>query len=79
MGVRILEGNGEGDSRGAVLYCSVTDWAFGPVFEDGEQAQAFLDWLVYDPRSLSDSLMEAKYSEFLIHCDESKNEATPVE
>ena len=65
MGVRILEGTGEGDSRGAVLYCSVTDWAFGPLFEDGDQAQEFLDWLVYDPRSLSDAEMEAKYSEFL--------------
>lgn len=35
----------------AVLYCSTTDWAFGPVFQDGddhdadERAEAFLRWL----------------------------------
>ena len=79
MGVRILEGNGEGDSRGAVLYCSVTDWAFGPLFEDGEQAQAFLDWLADDPRIFSERELEAKYNEFLRHCEESKNETIPVE
>ena len=47
MGVRILTDNGES----AVLYCSTTDWAFGPVFSQSddhdaqERAEAFLRWL----------------------------------
>ena len=40
MGVRILEGDDN-----AVLYCSSSDWAFGPLFDNGEKAQDFLDWL----------------------------------
>lgn len=65
MGVRIIQADGEGDSQGAVLYCSTTMWAFGPVFEDADEAEKFLDWLVTDPRSLSDGEMETKYGEFL--------------
>ena len=64
MGVRILQGNGEGDSDHAVLYCSVTDWAFGPLFADYDEAQAFLDWLIVDPRTLSDDDLGAKLSAF---------------
>jgi hypothetical protein len=56
MGVRILIGHEQGDgdftSDKAVLFDSVTGWAFGPVFRDAEtgetaedRAQAFLDWL----------------------------------
>jgi hypothetical protein len=46
MGVRILEGDGM-----AVLYCSTSMWAFGPIFEDGDQPQEFLEWLgKNDPR-----------------------------
>jgi hypothetical protein len=43
----------------AILYCSTTDWAFGPVFSDGddaaghfhdaeERAEAFVRWLATD-------------------------------
>lgn len=75
MGVRIIHGQDE-----AVLYCSTTDWAFGPVFSDDgnhgavERAEAFLRWfhthgnvgpLHYDdPRQLTDSELESKYSEW---------------
>lgn len=73
MGVRILQGDGTYD--GAVLYCSTTMWAFGPVFEDREQAQAFLDWLdPTDPRRLSDAELEAKYGDFLVYKDERAKE-----
>jgi hypothetical protein len=47
MGVRILHNR---DSDIATLYCSTTDWAFGPVFWGSEaldadqRAQKFLDW-----------------------------------
>jgi hypothetical protein len=64
MGVRILQGDQASD--GAILYCSVSMWAFGPVFEDHDKAQAFLDWLgSVDPRSLTEKELEDKYSVFL--------------
>ena len=51
MGVRIIHSDDE-----AVMYCSVTGWAFGPVFDDSdehgayERLELFLDWLPNDPR-----------------------------
>jgi hypothetical protein len=76
MGVRIL-----GDEKNAVLYCSTTDWAFGPVFYPSdthyadERIESFLRWfkknssvgpLYYDdPRQLTDSELEGKYSTWL--------------
>lgn len=48
MGCRLLY---DGDYGGAVLFCSTTDWAFGPVFQDAddhdgqERAHAFVRWL----------------------------------
>jgi hypothetical protein len=69
MGVRILHGQ-----CSAVLYCSTTDWAFGPVFGDTdthdaeERAELFCEWLHenyhVDPRALEDSALESKYVEF---------------
>jgi hypothetical protein len=56
MGVRILH---DKDQERAVLYCSTTDWAFGPMFRDTlerdgvERAGAFLRWLqrgTYTPK-----------------------------
>lgn len=69
MGVRILS-----DEDNAVLYCSTSDWAFGPVFycEDEhdahERAEAFLRWLDkeknLDPRYPHSSQLESLYSEW---------------
>ena len=52
MGCRIMY---DREQSQAAFYCSTTDWAFGPVFNDGdrrlqyrdaeERAQAFLRWL----------------------------------
>lgn len=48
MGVRVLYA---AEDRNAVLYCSTTAWAFGPMFRDDaerdgrERAEAFLRWL----------------------------------
>ena len=39
MGVRIINGTDE-----AALYCSTTMWAFGPVFDDYDSAESFLEW-----------------------------------
>ncbi len=69
MGVRILT-----DRRDevAVLYCSCTDWAFGPLIyvaeEDGtaeQTAQRFLDWFKLwadsDPRNVTDKFLSDSY------------------
>lgn len=63
MSIRIIESNSDTDSY-AVLYCSTSMWAFGPVFEDAEQAEEFLKWLIVDPRGLEDRELERKYWEF---------------
>lgn len=68
MGVRIIEGNKDYD--GAVLYCSTSMWAFGPVFENGDAAQEFLDWLKEDPRRLSQRELEMEYHDWLDECQE---------
>lgn len=66
MGVRTI-----GDYDCAAMYCSVTDWAFGPVFGevDGHDAREridlFLEWLPLDPRKYSDNELHDKYVEFL--------------
>jgi hypothetical protein len=58
MGCRILHDAGR---DAAVLYCSTSDWAFGPVFTDAddhdadERAEAFLRWLPQDARRYSDA------------------------
>ena len=48
MGVRIIEGNRDGSTSQdvAVLYCSTTGVAFGPLFEDYDEAERFLKYLV---------------------------------
>lgn len=77
MGCRILE---EREDGRAVLYCSTTGWAVGPVFRSYEQAQKFLDWLrdtpneektvlglsKSDPRNYTESVLERLYSRFLM-------------
>jgi len=66
MGVRTIRGADQ-----SVMYCSVTDWAFGPVFSDTkdhdaeDRIEAFLRWLPLDPRKYRDYELESKYSEWL--------------
>ena len=73
MGVHILsDERREYSSVGhAVLFCSTTDWAFGPVFTSDddhdatERAEAFCRWLgTRDPRSFTDAELEAKYADW---------------
>ena len=68
MGVRILH---DKTHDKAALFCSTSDWAFGPVFYPNENgidalgmAQAFIEWLRVDPRRLGESELQKKYSEF---------------
>jgi hypothetical protein len=56
----------------AVLFCSTSDHAFGPVFSgecDGhdvqERIEAFVKWLPSDARTYDDGALETKYIEFL--------------
>lgn len=66
MGVRIIS-----DYKHSVMYCSTTEWAFGPVFRDDEEhdsderVESFLRWMKDDPRTLSDLVLGARYSEWL--------------
>ena len=59
MGVRIIAGDDY-----AALYCSTTMTAFGPVLNDSEEAEGFLEWLPDDARSYSEPELEQKLSEF---------------
>ncbi len=74
MGVRIMRGN-----KMAVMYCSTTDWAFGPVIEDtddhaaDDRMQLFIRWLPQDARLYDDSDLERKYSEWLAQEDKQWN------
>lgn len=69
MGVRIIVGE---NLQCAVLYCSVTDWAFGPLFADYEEAESFLKWLSdtdgRDARRLTDKEMENAVYVFRTSC-----------
>lgn len=67
MGCRILSDRAD---ENAALYCSTTGVAFGPIFSDegdGAEAEAelFCKWVEVDPRRLTDSALQAKYSEWL--------------
>jgi len=67
MGVHIIR-----DMSMAAMYCSTTDWAFGPIFTDSddytaeERLESFLRYLgpACDPRSLDDQELLKKYGEW---------------
>jgi hypothetical protein len=63
MSIKIIEATGRGDSQGAVLYCSSTEWALGPVFRTVEDAREFLVFCP-EPRLLSDPDLERRYADF---------------
>lgn len=53
MSTRLLEGTYDGTHEGrVVLVDSTTEWAFGPVFESREDAEAFLAWCPIDVKRL---------------------------
>jgi len=63
MGVHILANRAD---DAAALYDSVTMTAFGPVFGNEEQADAFLKYCAGDPRSYDDSQLASEYSGFVM-------------
>ena len=67
MGCRIVY---DSEQELAVMYCSTSDMAFGPVFyaendhDANERVEAFTRWLVTDPRVLDDLDLISKYLEW---------------
>ena len=61
MSVRILE-----DKDGyKALYNSVTMMAFGPIFYEKDDIEAFLEWIApIDPRKLTDEQIVSKYCQW---------------
>lgn len=57
MGIRFIEG--------VVLYCSTDGVAFGPVFQDTDTAQAFLQWLPTDAPKYGAAELAAAGQEFI--------------
>ena len=57
MGVGIIVGKADGSDtdNAAVLYNSVSDWAFGPIFNSFEEAEDFLAFLSGDARGYIDA------------------------
>lgn len=68
MSVHIISGD-----QIATLFCSTSDWAFGPVFYEeralgkdaAERAEAFLRWLKRDAREFDQPDLERKYLAWL--------------
>lgn len=65
MGVRIVEGMADGTKQVAVLYDSVTGTAFGPLFEDADEAQAFLESLATHRKSDARMYSSAELAQIL--------------
>lgn len=71
MAVGIIEGKfaGWSDHECAVLYDTVTDWTFGPIFENADVANEFLDYVrdrdLGNPRRLTDQELKDVYHTWL--------------
>ncbi len=59
MSVEIVEGEYH-----KVMICNTSDTAFGPTFSEDEDVEAFLKWLLVDPRILEESDLESKVNEW---------------
>lgn len=55
MGVVILHDKEQGQK---CMYCNTTMWAFGGIFNEDEDVEAFMEWLPNDPRGYSDKELE---------------------
>jgi hypothetical protein len=61
MPTRILYGasTDDGHTKAAVMYDSVTMWAFGPIFDGGaSDAEEFIEWLTAGPLEYRDGQLE---------------------
>jgi diadenosine tetraphosphatase ApaH/serine/threonine PP2A family protein phosphatase len=65
MGCHILEGRETPDgAEMACFYCSTTGTAFGPIMQNREEAEKFLEFCHGDPRYYSQRELMDKYSDF---------------
>jgi hypothetical protein len=69
VGIRLIIGDGTGDSDRVALYDSVSGWAFGPIFTCEEDAEAFLEFAKTkddrDLRRLTDNELAEIHSQFI--------------
>lgn len=62
MGTRTIAGTCSDAPQCAVMYDSVSMWAFGPIFPNRSTADAFIEWLTDDPRAYRDGQLEQLYA-----------------
>jgi len=62
MSVEIIQSNQEPFYK--IMFCNTSMWAFGPVFREHEDVDAFIDWLSDDPRTYTDKDLERKTEEW---------------
>ena len=62
MGCAIL---GDSETGEAVFYCNTSDWAFGPLMDDREQAERFIEYLSEDPRRYSTEALRTQWVTFV--------------
>jgi hypothetical protein len=77
MGLRILYDPADDM---AVMYCSTSDWAFGPVLygpDANDRCQAFIDWLPRDARTYDQPELERLFSEWCAIEEDEKSEVSP--
>jgi hypothetical protein len=61
VSVRFIEGKYDGQEGATALVDSVSGFAFGPIFTEGESAQDFIEWLPLDARTYKDGDLETMY------------------
>jgi hypothetical protein len=64
MGVRVIDGTRGECNKYAVIFCSTSMTAFGPVMYDADEAYAFLKWLRKDPRLMSEDELAGQHLKF---------------
>ena len=66
MSVHIIEGTPRGSDQKMVAYYDDTSmWAFGPIFAEVGEAEAFLAYLLpRDPRAMDDGEIEKELAAF---------------
>jgi hypothetical protein len=65
MAVGIFEGHRAGYEQpgptdGAFLFCTVTEWAFGPLFDSADDCKEFLEWMERQRPGVDVRTIEAK-------------------
>ncbi len=67
MPIQVLEGTGGPFLTSACLWDTVSDFAFGPMFQDADEATEFLGWLApRDPRDIKDGELETLLGDYRV-------------